>query len=183
MKDILIGFSIISLFPEMFELLKRHRDRVFQSQYLIMKLWSRDYTIIIMDRLMMFHLVESRHAFASEPLFDTFEALALPSENKRVISFSPKGRKIDHEYIINLTKFDNIVLICGHYEGIDERFCEKAIDELVSIGDFVVTGGELPAMLLVDAVVRQLKGVIKQASLEDESFTHGLLEHRQYKTK
>lgn len=116
-----------------------------------------------------------------EPIFDTFSALEWSKkENKKVLYFSPKGRKIDHNYIISLTKLENIALLCGHYEGIDQRVIDTFVDEEVSIGDFVVTGGELPAMLLMDGVIRQLEGVIKASSLEEESFTHNLLEYNHY---
>lgn len=115
-----------------------------------------------------------------EPVVEAFESLQLPEEGRKVIFFSPKGRKIDHEYIINLTNYQNIVLLCGHYEGVDQRVIDSIVDDQLSIGDFVLTGGEIPAMALIDAVARQLDGVIKTHSLQDESFSHGLLEHRQY---
>lgn len=116
-----------------------------------------------------------------EPIFDSFDSLDIPdNESKRVIFFTPKGKKMDHSSIIGLTKMENIVLICGHYEGVDQRVVDALVDEEYSIGDFVLTGGELPAMVLVDAVVRQLDGVIKKASLEEESFSSHLLEYRQY---
>ncbi len=115
-----------------------------------------------------------------EPVVEAFESLQLPEEGRKVIFFSPKGRKIDHEYIINLTNYQNIVLLCGHYEGVDQRIIDSIVDDQLSIGDFVLTGGEIPAMALIDAVARQLDGVIKTHSLQDESFSHGLLEYRQY---
>jgi tRNA (guanine37-N1)-methyltransferase len=116
-----------------------------------------------------------------EPVYKTYESLNLPeNDKKKVIFFSPKGKKIDHNYIINLTNFENIVLICGHYEGMDQRIIDSLVDEELSIGDFVLTGGEIPAMALIDSTVRQIEGVIKKDSLKDESFTSDFLEHRQY---
>ncbi len=115
-----------------------------------------------------------------EPVFESFEALKVPEEGRKVLFFSPKGRKIDHNYIIDLTKQQNIVLICGHYEGVDQRVLDTLVDEEVSLGDFVMTGGEIPAMALIDAVSRQLDGVIRKESLQEESFENGLLEYRQY---
>lgn len=115
-----------------------------------------------------------------EPIFESFDELNIPEKERKVIFFSPKGRRIDHDYILNLTKFKNIVLICGHYEGVDERVIDSLVDEEVSLGDFVLTGGELPAMIVIDSVVRQLDGVIKSRSLLDESFSNNLLEHRQW---
>jgi len=115
-----------------------------------------------------------------EPVFESFEDLNIPEENRKVIYFSPKGRLIDHNYIINLTNYENIVLICGHYEGVDQRIIDSLVDEELSIGDFVLTGGEIPAMALIDATVRHIDGVIRKESITDESFTNGLLEHRQW---
>jgi tRNA (guanine37-N1)-methyltransferase len=115
-----------------------------------------------------------------EPVIKTFKSLKLPEKERKVIFFSPKGRKLDLDYINGLTNFKNIVLICGHYEGIDQRVIDNIVDDEVSVGDYVLTGGELPAMLLIDAVARHIDGVIKEDSLKDESFSNGLLEHRQY---
>ncbi|MBN2544666.1 MAG: tRNA (guanosine(37)-N1)-methyltransferase TrmD [Spirochaetes bacterium] len=115
-----------------------------------------------------------------EPIYDTFKSLKLEKKKLKTIYFSPKGRKIDNNYIINLTNFKNIVLICGHYEGIDQRIIDLLVDEEVSLGDFILTGGEIPAMALIDAVIRHIKGVIKPGSLKEESFTNNLLEYKQY---
>ncbi len=116
-----------------------------------------------------------------EPIYNSYISLGLDENSrKKVVYFSPKGRKIDHEYIISLTNYENIVLICGHYEGIDQRIIDLIVDEEVSLGDFVLTGGEIPAMALIDSMSRQIEGVIKKGSLDDESFTRGILEHRQY---
>lgn len=79
-----------------------------------------------------------------------------------------------------MTNFKNIVLICGHYEGIDQRIIDLLVDEEVSLGDFILTGGEIPAMALIDATVRHIKGVIKASSLEEESFYNNLLEYKHY---
>jgi len=115
-----------------------------------------------------------------EPIYNAFKALNLKKEECKIIYFSPKGRKIDNNYIINLTNFKNIVLICGHYEGIDQRIIDLLVDEEVSLGDFILTGGEIPAMALIDATVRHIKGVIKASSLEEESFYNNLLEYKHY---
>ena len=115
-----------------------------------------------------------------EPIFESYNDLNVPYNDKKVIFFSPKGRRITHEYILNLTNLKNIVLICGHYEGVDQRVIDNLVDEEISLGDFVLTGGELPAMILIDSIVRQLDGVIKSRSLVDESFSNNLLEHRQW---
>lgn len=116
----------------------------------------------------------------AEPVYDAFKSLNIEDNKKKVLFFSPKGKKIDHNYILDLTNFKNIVLICGHYEGIDQRVIDLIVDEEVSLGDFVLTGGEIPAMALMDGVIRQLSGVISESSLEEESFSHNLLEYRHY---
>ena len=79
-----------------------------------------------------------------------------------------------------LSKEEHIILLCGHYEGIDQRVLEKIVDEEISIGDYVLTGGELPAMVLIDAVSRYVEGVISKESTEEESFSEGMLEYPQY---
>jgi tRNA (guanine37-N1)-methyltransferase len=99
----------------------------------------------------------------------------------RVILLSPQGRLLDDTLVRELAAQSRLILVCGRYEGVDERFIEHCVDLEVSIGDYVVTGGELPAMVLVDAVTRQLPGALgDEQSARDESFAHGLLEHPQY---
>ncbi|HOF02213.1 MAG TPA: tRNA (guanosine(37)-N1)-methyltransferase TrmD [Spirochaetota bacterium] len=115
-----------------------------------------------------------------EPLFDAFKSLNLDKNGRKTIYFSPKGEKLSQNYIKNLTNYQNIVLICGRYEGIDERVIESFVDDQVSVGDYVLTGGELPAMILIDCASRFIEGFIKKESLANESFSRGLLEHRQY---
>ena len=115
-----------------------------------------------------------------EPIYDAYSALNIEGKNNRVIYFSPKGKSIKQNYINNLTNYENIVLICGHSEGIDQRIIDTIVDDELSLGDFVLTGGEIPAIALIDATVRHIDGVIKSGSLEEESFTNGLLEYRQW---
>lgn len=115
-----------------------------------------------------------------EPIYNSFISLGLNKKETKVISFSPKGKIITNKYIINLTNFKNIVLICGHYEGIDQRVIDLLVDDEISLGDFVLTGGEIPAMALIDATVRHIKGVLKEDSLKEESFSNKLLEYKQY---
>jgi tRNA (guanine37-N1)-methyltransferase len=99
----------------------------------------------------------------------------------RVILLSPQGKTLTQDKAQQLAKLKHLILICGHYEGVDERLKECLIDEEISVGDYVLTGGELPAMILIDAVVRLLPGVLGESkSLEEESFQNGLLEYPQY---
>lgn len=102
-------------------------------------------------------------------------------ENSRVIYLSPQGASYSQEKAVELSELDHLVLICGHYEGIDNRIIEHYVDEEISIGDYVLTGGEIPAMVLIESVVRLLPGTLsKDESYEDESHYNGLLEHPQY---
>ena len=102
-------------------------------------------------------------------------------KKSRVILFSAKGKKYTQQDAERLSKYDNLILICGRYEGVDERVAEHIIDEEISIGDYVLTGGEIPAMVLVDSVVRLVPGVIaKPEATIHETFTEPLLEYPQY---
>lgn len=97
-----------------------------------------------------------------------------------VIYLSPKGKTFNNKMAKELSKKENITFIAGHYEGIDERFIQKYVDEEISIGDYVLSGGEIPCMVLVDAISRNINGVISDKSLEEESFENGLLEYSHY---
>ncbi len=99
----------------------------------------------------------------------------------RVIYLSPQGRLLDNGVVKELAGYDNLVLLCGHYEGIDERIIELEVDEELSVGNYVLTGGELPAAIVVDAVARTVDGVLPaEECFEEESFKDGLLEYPQY---
>jgi tRNA (guanine37-N1)-methyltransferase len=114
-----------------------------------------------------------------EPLFEAVESLQ--REKTRVILFSPAGRKFDQSMARELAQQEDLLLITGHYEGFDERVREMLVDEEISIGDYVLTNGALPAMVVVDAVTRLLPGALgDDASSHDESFSDGLLEYPQY---
>ncbi len=117
-----------------------------------------------------------------QPIIDCFECFKNELCGKtKVLYLSPKGKKFDHRKACELSEYDNIVLLCGHYEGIDTRVEEMIVDELISIGDFVLTGGELPAAMIIDAVSRLLPGVLADSvCYEDESIAGGLLEYPQY---
>ncbi len=93
---------------------------------------------------------------------------------------SPKGKTLTQDMVKDLSKEEHLIVICGHYEGIDERLIEEIVDEEISIGDYVLTGGELPCMVMVDSVARNLEGVINGESVSDETFSNDLLEYPQY---
>lgn len=114
-----------------------------------------------------------------EPIYEAL--MSVRTEKSKVIYLSPQGSVYNQNKALELSQEEHIILISGHYEGIDNRIIENFVDEEISLGDFVVTGGELPAMTLVDSVVRLLPGVLASSeSFEDESHYNGLLEHPQY---
>jgi len=106
-----------------------------------------------------------------EPIFRAVKKLKVKSQKSKVILFSPKGKKFDQAMARRFSKLDNLIMICGRYEGVDERVAKYIADEEVSIGDYVLTGGEIPAMIVVDAVTRLIPGVIAKESLNEESFS------------
>lgn len=116
-----------------------------------------------------------------DPIFNCYEAVTEGREKPHVIYMSPQGKTLTQQRCKELARMDNIFILCGHYEGVDERIIETLVDEEISIGDYVLTGGELPALVLVDAVVRMLDGTLSQPDCyEDESHYNGLLEYPQY---
>lgn len=103
-----------------------------------------------------------------------------PDHKAHRVYLSPKGRTFNQKIVTEYAKLDRLLLLCGHYEGVDQRVIDLFIDEELSVGDYVLTGGEIPAMAVTDAVSRYVDGVIKSESLEAESFSAGLLEYPQY---
>ena len=100
--------------------------------------------------------------------------------NAKVIYMTPQGRTLDQRKVEKLSKEEHLIILCGHYEGIDQRVVDKIVDEEISIGDYVLTGGEIPAVVLIDSVSRYVDGVVKKDSIKEESFSNGLLEYPQY---
>lgn len=180
-----MNVDIVSLFPEMFagvfnnSILKRAQ----RSELLHIRLTNpRDFTT---DK----HHTADDYPFGGgsgmimkpEPLFAAIEQVKKNSPAARVILMCPSGRRFDQQRAIELANYEHLVLVCGHYEGIDERVRETLIDEAISIGDFVLTGGELAAMTIVDAVARMIPGVLgAENGAEHDSFYDGLLEYPQY---
>ncbi len=101
-------------------------------------------------------------------------------ENAKVIFLSPQGKTLNQQKVEELSNQGHLILLCGHYEGIDQRVLDKIVDEEISIGDYVLTGGELPSMVLIDAVSRYVDGVLNKESIKEESFSNNLLEYPQY---
>ncbi len=108
-----------------------------------------------------------------------YKAISKIKNQKRVILLDAKGKRFNQKKAWEISKYEHLVIICGHYEGVDFRI-EKYVDEIISIGDFVLTGGEIPAMAMVDAVVRLIPEVITKGATTSESFESGLLEYPQY---
>lgn len=114
----------------------------------------------------------------ADVVYDCYNSVK--SNKAKVIYLSPKGNRLNQAKVEELAKEKHLIVLCGHYEGIDQRVVDKIVDEEISIGDYVLTGGELPAMVLVDSVSRYVDGVLAQDSRLEESFSKGLLEYPQY---
>lgn len=116
-----------------------------------------------------------------EPFFRAVDALKKSKLNTKVILLSASGKPYNQKKVSELSKLDHLILLCGHYEGVDQRVADFLVDEEISIGDYIVTGGEIPAMVIVDSVVRLIPGVLeKPKAIEFESFSKKLLEYPQY---
>ncbi len=116
----------------------------------------------------------------AEPIYNCFKSL-FDGEKPHLVYMSPKGKTFKQSDAVRLSKMEHIVLLCGHYEGVDERVLEEIVDEEISVGDYVLTGGELPALTVTDAVCRMIKGVLSDdICFTEESHFDGLLEYPQY---
>lgn len=174
--------DILTLFPEMFAPLKTSIiGRAVDSGKLQINIVDiRDYTL---DK----HKKCDDTPFGGgagmvmmpQPIADAIKSVD-PNHTAKRIYLSPKGRVFKQSTVLEYSKESHLLLLCGHYEGVDQRVLDLFIDEELSIGDFVLTGGEIPAMAVVDAVARYVDGVIKDQSLEQESFASGLLEYPHY---
>ena len=118
----------------------------------------------------------------AEPIFQCFKSLYTEGEPKpHLIYMSPKGKTFTQSDAVRLAEYDRIVLLCGHYEGVDQRVLDEIVDEEISVGDYVLTGGELPALTVTDAVCRMIPGVLpEEVCFTEESHFDGLLEYPQY---
>lgn len=175
--------DILTLFPKMFEgvlgesIIKRARNKGKVSiEVHNLRDWSKDKHKKVDDKPFG---GGPGMVIKPQPLFDAIDDLKSPSS--RVVLLTPQGKTLDQSVARKLSKFKHLILVCGHYEGIDERFRKKAVAEEISLGDFILTGGEIPAIALIDCIVRLIPGVVgDKSSLEFESFTSGLLEYPQY---
>ena len=121
---------------------------------------------------------------SAQPIYDCYQHIvdaAPEASSRRVIYMSPKGRVLNHEIALELSSYEHIIILCGHYEGVDQRVLDEIVDEDISIGDYVLTGGELPACVLVDTISRLLEGTLaSKECYEGESVASGILEYPQY---
>ncbi len=174
--------TVLTLFPEMFSALnasilgRAQRDNKVEIDVVDIRAYTEDK-----------HLKCDDYPFGggagmvmmAQPVVNAIEAVD-PGHGAKRIYLSPKGTPLSQEKVVALGGEESLVLLCGHYEGVDQRAIDLCIDEEISIGDYVLTGGELPAMVLCDCVARYVDGVLSPASLVDESFSDGLLEYPHY---
>ena len=177
-------FDVVTLFPEMFAALTQSgiAGRALERGLWRLKTWNpRDFTT---DN---YRTVDDRPygggpgmVMLAEPLEKALDA-AREAGGGKVLYLSPQGRRFDHAKAVELAGMEALTLLCGRYEGVDERLLRRRVDEELSLGDFVLTGGELAAMALIDAVVRQLPGALgDDQSVIEESFADGLLDSPEY---
>ena len=174
--------DILTLFPEMFSAMRESILGRAQKdgKVTINVINLRDYTE---DK----HLKCDDYPFGGgagmvmmpQPIGSAIEVLD-PEHKARRIYMSPKGETFRQQKVFELLEYEHLILLCGHYEGVDQRAIDLFIDEEISIGDYVLTGGELPAMVVADCVSRYVDGVISPSSLVDESFSENMLEYPHY---
>lgn len=183
-------FDVITLFPEMFSALTESgiTGRAFEEKRCSLALWNpRDFTH---DK----HRTVDDRPYGGGPgmvmMAQPLDAAIVAAKKRQaqshiadapVIYLSPQGKPLDHEKIMALSAAKGMILLCGRYEAVDQRLIEKHVDEEISLGDFVLSGGEIPAMALMDAVIRQLPGVLHDAlSAVEDSFVSGILDCPHY---
>ena len=174
-------FDVLTLFPEMFESL---------NQSIIGK--GKEKGLIDINLVNIRDFSKNKHkqvddtpygggagmVMKADVVYDAYKSLNITKA--KVIYMSPQGKVLNQSKVQALAEEEHIILLCGHYEGIDQRVLDEIVDEEISIGDYVLTGGEIPAMVLIDSVSRYVDGVIKKESTKEESFSNGLLEYPQY---
>jgi len=181
--------DVLTIFPRMFEavlgesIIKRAKERGIVGINIIdLRLFSKDKHRKVDDKPFG---GGPGMVMNAEPFFEAVNYIRKKTKDERlktrIVLLTPKGRKLDQDLALKLSKYEHMVLLCGHYEGIDERVGEHLVDEEISLGDFVLTGGELPAMVIIDTVVRLLPGALgDKDSSKEESFSGDLLEYPHY---
>ena len=174
-------FDVLTLFPEMFEVLnqsilgKAQEKNLIDINLINIRDFSKDKHKKVDDSP---YGGGAGMVMRADVVYDAFKSVKTP--NSKLIYLTPQGNTLNQAKVEELAKNEHLILLCGHYEGIDQRVIDKIVDEEISIGDYVLTGGEIPAMVLIDSVSRYIEGVIKSDSKEEESFSQGLLEYPQY---
>ena len=173
--------DILTLFPEMFEPLKQSilgraiENNLIEINLINIRDFSKDKHKKVDDTP---YGGGAGMVIRADVVYDAFKSLN--PTNAKTIFLSPQGSTLNQNKVQELSKEDHLILLCGHYEGIDQRVLDEIVDEEISIGDYVLTGGELPAMVLIDSVSRYVDGVLSNDSTSEESFSQGILEYPQY---
>ena len=159
-------FDVLTLFPEMFEPVKQSiLGRAEENKLIEVNLINiRDFS-------------ENKHKKVDDTPYGGGAGMVMQAD---VIYMSPQGQVLNQKKVEGLSKEEHLIILCGHYEGVDQRILDKIVDEEISIGNYVLTGGELPAMVLIDSVSRYVDGVLSNDSTSEESFSQGILEYPQY---
>ena len=174
-------FSVLTLFPEMFTPLKESiigkaiEDKKIELNLINIRDFSKDKHKKVDDTP---YGGGAGMVMKADVVYDAYQSVR--EEGAKVIFLSPQGKTLNQDKVKKLAKEKYLILLCGHYEGIDQRVIDEIVDEEISIGDYVLTGGELPAMVLIDSVSRYVDGVLSEESIKEESFTNNLLEYPQY---
>ncbi len=174
--------DVLTLFPEMFEalehsILKRAKDKnLFSLSVIDIREFSKDKHKKCDDYP---YGGGSGMVMTPQPLYDAI--MSIKTADSKVIYLSPKGSVFNQTKSVNLAKEKHLIFVCGHYEGIDQRIIDLCVDEEISIGDYILTGGELAGMVIIDSLARNIEGVLgNEESTLDESFSNNLLEYPHY---
>ena len=173
--------DILTLFPEMFSSLKESiigkaiENNLIEINLINIRDFSKDKHKKVDDTP---YGGGAGMVIKPDVVYDAYNSIK--DKNAKTIYLTPQGNVLNQNKVKELSKETHLILLCGHYEGIDQRVLDEIVDEEISIGDYVLTGGELPAMVLIDSVSRYIEGVISKESVEEESFSEGLLEYPQY---
>ena len=174
-------FDVLTLFPEMFSSLeesiigKAREKGLIEINLINIRDFSKDKHKKVDDTP---YGGGAGMVMMPDVVYDAYSSIQ--DKNAKVIYMSPQGKVLNQEKVQELSKEESLILLCGHYEGIDQRVLDEIVDEEISIGNYVLTGGELPAMVLIDAVSRYVKGVLNEESTQEESFSNNRLEYPQY---
>lgn len=175
-------FDVLTLFPEMFEPLKESViGKAVQKEQIDINLinirdFSKDKHKKVDDTP---YGGGAGMVMKPDVVYQAYQSIGKDKKAK-VIYMSPQGKTLNQQKVEELSKESHLIVLCGHYEGIDQRVLDKIVDEEISIGDYVLTGGEIPAMVLIDSVSRYVEGVLNQESIREESFSNGMLEYPRY---